>query len=151
MAYRIKTLNGGEGNLPAPFIQELDVKSGTAGSIEPGMLVVKDGSNAGYVAAGANGATTSAIVVGVAASTSSETASADGKVLVESAPYFLAQMFATTPGNLSQAVKLTACTLDVSSGSYTVDENDTTNGFIRIYSYDSATGECIVSFACDVW
>lgn len=151
MAYRIKTLNEGAGNLPQPFIQELDVKSGTAGSIEPGMLVVKDGSNAGYVAAGANGATTSAIVVGVAASTSTETASLDGKVLVESAPVILAQMFATTPGNLSQAVKLTACTLDVSSGAYTIDENDTTNGFIRLYSYNATTGECIVSFSCNVW
>lgn len=152
MSYKkFEVLNGGSGNFPTPLLKELDVKSGTVSSIKPGQLVIRDGSNAGYVAKGTDGLTNAAIVVGIAASTSTETAAADGKVLVESAPFLLVRGYATTPANLAQAVKLTAVTLDVSSDDFTIDENDTTNGFIRIFDYDATTGEVTAAFQCDIW
>ena len=116
--------------------KEYTVASGTAASIEPGMVVVITSNNA---AEAANGVDNTADIIGVAASTSTETAAAAGTVLVKRAPVLRAKAVATTPGNLSSSVILTKCTLDVTGTSHTVDENDTTNGFIRILDYDNTT------------
>lgn len=116
-----------------PVVVRKDVKSGTTSSITPGDIFRADDGNAGYVKLGANGDTsTLAPEVFLAISTSTETASADGYVF----GLFMKEMVllgtATTPANLIQAVIDTKVTLDVSAGTQTIDENDTTTGFMRI-------------------
>lgn len=109
-----------------------DVKAGTAASIDEGDLVIPDNSNAGYVRKVADGEViTQAYRVYYAISASTETAGADGTVKVMYAPGMILEGKATTPGNLAQAVIDTKVTVDVSTA-ITIDENDTTNGFLRI-------------------
>ncbi len=149
----IKVLNTGVGSFPVPMpFPPLKVKSGTAGSILPGMLVIVDGTNAGYVKAAPTGTASTSVRVGIAIGTSSETAGADGTITVESSPELVVQMYAATPGNLVTATNLGKYTLDVTSGDYLLDENDTTNGFIRLLSFDNATnGLCTAVISFDIW
>ncbi|REK57578.1 MAG: hypothetical protein DWQ49_08915 [Bacteroidetes bacterium] len=122
-------------------VRTFDVKSGAAASIAVGDLVVVDGSNAGYVAKAANGASSSSTWVGRAVTTSTDTASADGTVEVEYAPTgLIVRGTPTTVGNLAQAIKGTKVTLDVASGTQTVDENDTSSGILTVVGYDDTTG-----------
>lgn len=110
-----------------------DVKSGTAASIDEGDLVIPDNGNAGYVRKVADGEViTQAYRVYYAISASTETAGADGTVKVMYAPGMILEGKAKTPANLAQAVIDTKVTVDVDTGVITVDENDTTNGFLRI-------------------
>lgn len=126
------------------------IKAGVLTSVRVGYLVKEDGGNAGYYLAGANGDSSSATIKGVACTDSLDTVAADGNVDIVSAPTLICRMKATTPGNLARSVIGTKCTLDVSSGDYTVDENDTSSGFIEILSYDNTTdGNCIVAIDCD--
>lgn len=131
---RFTNVTGINGETLTP--EKYTVASGTDASIKPGMLVVVT-SNA--AAEAANGAASTADILGIAANTSSETATAAGDVLLYRAPAIKAKAVATTPGNLSSSVLLTRCSLDVSGESHTVDENDTTNGFIKIMAYDNTT------------
>jgi len=132
-------------------MKEYDVKSGSAASIKNKMLVKEDGSNAGYVTKCANGETTSANIIGVALADSTDTASADGKVLIARGFPLRCRAKATTAANLAQATKNTKVTLDVSSNDNTVDEDDTSNGFIKVVDYDNTTdGNVIVEIDCEV-
>ena len=117
------------------------VKSGTTASIAKGDLVTPDDGNAGYVKKGANGATaTIAVRTYLAVSASTETSGADGTVTLVTAPNMVLEGTATTPGNIAQAVLNTKVTLDVSNGVQTVDENDTSTGFMRILRPDEGVG-----------
>jgi len=128
---------------------EMDVEAGGTTTIHQGELVIVDTGTAGYVLPMGNGGSTDDGILGVAMCDSSDTATADGTVLIARAPLLKANMVATTPGNLAHTVKNTLCTYDVSSHSATVDENDNTKGFIRILSYDNTTdGNCVVEIAC---
>jgi len=140
-----------EGGAVAPtFLKPLDVKTGTVSSIKVGYLVMEDGSNPGYYKAAPDTTDTDDTITGVANIDSTETAAADGVVdVVKGDRRLICRMKATTPGNLAITVIGTKCTLDVSAGDYTVDENDTTKGFIEILDYDNTTdGNCIVAIDC---
>lgn len=147
----IKPLTVSGGGLVPTSPVKAAVFAGAAASVKAGYLLVEDptGGSEGTVMAAANGTTTSSTIFGIAAGDSTETATANGEVEYVRAPVLICKMKATTPANLATAVLLTQCTLDVSSGSYTVDENDTTNGFIKILWYDNTTdGNCIVEIPC---
>jgi hypothetical protein len=110
-----------------------DVKSGTAASIVAGDMVRDDDGNAGYVKLGVNGDTSTLTPRAyLAVSTSTETAGANGSVYVVFCKSMVLEGTATTAANLLQAVIDTKVTLDVSGGVQTIDENDTTTGFMRI-------------------
>lgn len=140
----IGTLNGTEA-----VTKEFDVKSGAAISIQKGDLVIVDGSNAGYVKKAADGAANTARWIGIAESDSDDTASADGTVQVLFSPSgLLVRGLPTTAANLTQAIKLTLVTLDVASGVQKVDENDTTNGVLAVYAYNTTDGTIDVVVPC---
>lgn len=139
----------GGGSAPAAPSKYL-VTAGAAASVASYGVPVKLGSTAGSYIPCANGDTSGIEFLGVSTGPSTETASVNGTVEVVRAPVLRCKMKATTPSNLGATVIGTLCTLDVSSGSYTVDENDTTNGWIKIVSYDNTTdGNCIVEIPCD--
>lgn len=150
MAYKvINVINTTDGQFPKTFNTTLLVKSGTVSSIIPGYLVIKDGSNAGYAAAAPDGTDTDDTILGVAVSTSTETASADGVVEVVTAPRLLVQIFAKTPGSLATSLLLDNYALDVTSGNYTLDQGTTAKGIFRLVGYDNTTtGLCTASIAC---
>ncbi len=110
-----------------------DVKAGAVASIAIGDLVIPDDGNDGYVRKVANGEnSTTATRVYIATSNSSDTASADGTVELVTAPGMILEGTATTKANLAQGVIDTKVTVDVAAGVITIDEDDTTNGFLRI-------------------
>lgn len=128
---------------------QFDVDAGTAATIKLGHLVIFAASNQQYVLEATDGLDSDGLVCGIAASDSTETASVDGTVLVYRAPALKATIEATTPGNLAATTKLNLVTLDVTGTVHTVDENDTTKGFIRILTYDNTTdGNCEVEVPC---
>lgn len=134
-------------NLPAAGFK---VKAGTAGSILPGYLVIKDGSNAGYAKAAADATDNTSVILGVAISTSTETAAADGNVNVTWDQNLVVEIYAKTPGSLATSKLLSSYILDVTSGAYKLDEATTTNGFIRLLDYDNTTsGKCIAVITCN--
>ena len=113
--------------------RKFDVKAGSAGSIPLGSLVIQDAGNAGYVKFAPDGTNSDSIWIGIASTTSTDTASADGVVEVAySIAGLVVEGTATTPGNLAQALELTRVTLDVTSTTQTIDENDTTKGVMQI-------------------
>lgn len=118
---------------------QYDVKSGAAASIKAGQFVIVDGGNAGYVKLAPDASDTDDTWVGLAATDSTDTATADGTVQVYDDPDLHFEGKAKTPGNLAQAIKLTSVTLDVDSGVQTIDENDTTKGVLVIHDYDNTT------------
>lgn len=124
-----------------PTIVVRDVKAGAAASIKAGEPVIKDGGNAGYVkVAGAN-VTTSTGIYGIALSNSTDTAGADGKVYVILAADNVAfRGYAKTKASLAVAQKDTNVVIDLTSGTYTVDQSTTTNGVCNIKDYDTTAG-----------
>ena len=135
--------------------QILKVYQGAANTITPGDLLVPDNSNDGYWRIAADGeASTYAKEVAVATSTSTEGVSTNGTVQAHKGPNMRIAMVATTAANLSQAVAGDYVTLDVSDGVQTVDEDDTTNGFLEIEnpetsspgsdSFDTTNGNIVV-------
>lgn len=110
-----------------------DVVSGTTSSIVPGDIVVIANGYAAKVANG--GAAAGNLLLGLALSTSTETAGANGEVLVEYHPSGLVvRGKATTPANLAAAVLYDKVTVDVDgNGVQTIDENDA--GAILIYDF----------------
>ena len=153
MAKLITVFNPLGGEVVPPLPLPLKVKAGAVGSIIPGMPVIADGGNAGYVKAAPDGTINTALVVGVANSTSTDTVATDGTVTVDAAPVLLCKMFAKTPANLTAAMVLTnKYTLSVSGGAYTMDQGTTTNGFIRLLDFDNVTnGLCTVSIQCNAY
>lgn len=105
---------------------EFPVAAGAIGTIEDGMMAAI-ASNA--AAEAANGATAFS---GIAANLSTDTMAAAGIVRLFRSPVLRFEGFAQTPGNLSGSTLLTLVTLDVSGTDHLIDENDVTNGFIRI-------------------
>jgi hypothetical protein len=114
------------------------VDAGTVGSIKAGEIVVKD-SEQGYVELAADGAANADVYIGVAASDSTETATADGTVEVYDNPMCVFTGKPTTAGNLARALVFTQVTLDVAggtNGAQTIDENDTSNGTFIITDFN---------------
>lgn len=153
MAKLIRVVNTVAGQPVATFQKALEVKTGTTGSILPGYLVIADGSNPGYVKAAADACDTDSVIVGIANSTSTETASADGTVTVEAAPVLFVELFAKTPANLTASMRYTnKYILDVTAGSYTLDQATTTKGLFRLLDFDNVTnGKCLASIDCTLW
>lgn len=116
------------------------VASGTVESIKEGMMAAF-ASNA--AAEAADGATA---YNGIAASPSSETASAAGEVELYRSKVMRFFGFAEVPGNLTGSTLLTKVTLTVSGEEHLINENNTTNGFIRIISQNvnGVTGLCLL-------
>ena len=121
---------------------QYDVKAGAVASIEVWKVVIKDGSNAWYVTTKATGQITSADeIVGVAASTSTDTIAADGTIQVQDDVAVLEfEAKAHTPGNLTQAIKGTKVTIDCAAGVQTIDENQTTAWVAVITDFDADAG-----------
>lgn len=111
-----------------------DVKAGTTATILVGDLFREDDGNPGYVKKCANGDTDTLTKNNVYFCTkrSTESAGADGVVEGIWCPFMRLRGTATTPANLLQATIDTRVTLDVSTIYQKIDENDTTNGFMRI-------------------
>lgn len=118
------------------------VKAGAAASIKPGYLVIEDDGNAGYVKAAADAyASTTSKILGVASSTSTDTASADGILpSITTADKMVCKMYAKTPANLTQAMRFTGkFILDVTAGAYTLDQATTTNGVLKLVDFDGVS------------
>lgn len=113
-------------------------------AIKPGELVIQDTSgDEEYVTLPANGAANTSIWVGVAVSSDTVTSSTDGVVYVVDAldAEFIGRP--TTKANLASTVRNTKVTLDVTSSTQTLDEDDTTNGVFLIRDYNTARNEVI--------
>ena len=151
MANVIQVINSLEGEQAVPtFTFKLPVKSGTASSILPGYLVIKDGGNAGYVKAAPDATASTSVILGVAASTSTETAAADGTVDIITAPTLMVKLKAKTPANLTAAMPFAVYILDVTGGAYTLDQGTTVNGIFRLVSFDNVTdGNCYATLSCN--
>lgn len=121
-------------NGASPTPVKVRVVAGTDASIAVGDIFRLDDGNAGYYKKGANGDTITLTKNRACLCTkaSTETASADGWVEGITGPGLRLKGTATTPANLAQSVVDTWVTLDVSTGVQTIDENDTTTGFMRI-------------------
>lgn len=125
------------GNGSAPVSHRYKVKSGAAASIKAGEWVVQNtAGDVEYVTLAVDGASNSSVWVGVAASDSTDTATADGNVEVFDSLDYVFRGRPTTPGNLATSLLLTQVTLDVVSSAMTVDENDTVNGTLLIVGLD---------------
>lgn len=102
-------------------------------AIAVGDLVILGKTNAGYAEFCPATAVLTDFILGIATSAGTHTASANGVVEVA---YSFAGMEVegkvTTASNLARALVGTHVVLDVSSSVQTVDENDTTKGFIII-------------------
>jgi len=147
----IGTPDGGRTDVTALPATGLKVKAGAASSIKKGNLVIKDGSNAGYVCVAADATDTDSVIVGVALADSTETASVDGYVDVFYAPEIYVEIFAKTPGSLVATMLYSKFILDVTSGSHTLDQGTTTKGFITLIDYNNTTeGKCIAKIACSL-
>lgn len=122
---------------------EFPVAAGGVATIKPGDPVTITSNNVIGVSDGATS------FMGIAAGPSNETAAVAGTVLVYRAPILKFHAFATTPGNLSGSTLLTKVTIDVSGENFTIDENDTSSGFIEIEKQISTTtGECVCVASC---
>lgn len=130
-----------------PVANPYQTKAGNT-AINAGEWVIQGtGGDVEYVTVAANGAADSAVWVGVAATTDTVTAGADGVVYVYDDPNYLFVGGATTPANLATTVINTQVTLDVTTNVQTVDENDTTNGTLIIRDYNSGRGTVVVQMA----
>lgn len=122
---------------------EYAVYLGTANSITVGDIVIKDTSNTGYVKAKGTGEITSAdTIVGVAVTTSTDTATVSGKVVV--ADDLTNQIVkGRTVGTPTQAQVGTIVTItSASDGTQKVNEDNPTNGVAEIIDFD-ATRETV--------
>jgi len=111
-----------------------------ATAILPGEPVIQNSGTPSFVQAAGNGASSTATWIGVASTASTQTASANGVVHVFDDPKIVYRAKATTPANLVQTVLNTKVTLDLASGVYKVDEDDTTNGTLTIKDYNATNG-----------
>ena len=105
------------------------------------ILAGESGNYAGHLATGDPEYGTD-IVIGIAASTSTETASVNGTVeAYMPLPGMIYKCKATTPANLAVGVVLDTVTFDLTSTTYTVDEDEGSDENVhglRIMGYDSA-------------
>ena len=150
MAKVLKVRGGLAGQQIAnPFPVTLPVFAGAVGSILPGYLVIVDGSHAGYCKAAADACDTDSTILGVANSTSTDTVAADGTVTIDAAPVMMLEAYVKTAASLTTAMVLTnKYILDVTSGSYTVDQGTTSKGLFKIVQIlDSTTGLILCTLA----
>lgn len=125
----IGTLDGSQ-----PIEREFAVVAGTASSCLVGDIVVAAN---GYASKSGNGGCASAGIYGLVTELSTETAGANGVVKVVFSPSGLILRGApTTASNLAAAIQYDRVTLDVSSTTQTVDEDDA-NGILTILDYDA--------------
>lgn len=132
---------GGHSNVPT-FTALVEAAATT---INPGEPVKRGGTGGNFAIPLADGEPeiSADLLLGVSASTSDETASADGTVEVyvplEGLIY---QTDATTPGNLANGLLLDRVTFDLAAGVYTVDENEGDNADhgLAIIGFDSDEG-----------
>ena len=117
------------------------VKAGSTAILAGEWVIQNTSGDVEYVKLAANGSSTSDVHVGVAVSNSTHTASVDGVVYVVDAIDALFVGAATTVANLVDAVRNTLVTLDVTSGVFTIDENDTSSGCFLIVDYNAAKNE----------
>ena len=129
-------LGGGTSDVTSgSSVKDSAVASGAVGSITAGDICVYAD---GYWAKSADGGVASAGKYGLAKSTSTDTASADGLVVMEySSKGLLIKGDMTTAANLAQGILGDRVTLDVASSIQKVDENDP-NGVLTIVDYDNA-------------
>jgi hypothetical protein len=126
------------------------VKTGTAASITVGDIVIEDTTNAGYVkAVGTAEITSEDTIVGVATTTSTETASADGVVMVNDE--LATQVFeAKTVGTPAQAQVNTIATItSAADGTQKVNEDSTSGGVAKIIDFDADKGTVKVKLITD--
>jgi len=151
MAAVIKVINTPDGQFPKTFIRKGVVKAGSVESIKPVYLIIKDSGNAGYAIAAPDATASTAEVLGVATSTSNDTASADGTFEFVTGAALLVEIKAKTPGSLVSTMLYDQYTLDVTSGAYTLDQGTTTNGIFRLFDFDNTTdGNCIATLSCNL-
>ena len=113
---------------------------GTVSRIKAGELVTKVAGVAGVIAAATNAPTTTLRVVGVAASTSTETASADGFVTV--IPALSGQVFMIAPA--VAATFNTQAKYNALCGARVLIDN--TAGVYSILAADGASNGCIIEY-----
>ena len=116
--------------------RNFNVASGSAASIDVGDLVLVAN---GYAAKMTDGQGTAGnLLIGLAQSISTDTASADGAVKVLfSTSGLVVRGLATTAANLTTAVLFDKVTIDVAAGVQKVDENDA--GAIMVWRYPTST------------
>lgn len=139
----VKIVSGG-GLVFQPKVEDRTTSSDT--QIVPGDVVKKGGTGTNFVTHVATGEPTNAApMYGVAISYSTETATEDGEVWVQQIVpgQTILEAKATTSANLSDGILNDAVTFDLTSTTYTVDEDEgddpDVHGLI-ILSYDSVKG-----------
>lgn len=121
-----------------PTEQEFDVASGTTASISVGDIVTIAN---GYAAFTADDGCTTDGLHGLAVEDSDETTTAAGKVKVlYSTSGLKLRGVPNTASNLATAILFDRVTIDVSSTTQTVDEDDAGGGICTITGYDSTNG-----------
>ena len=121
------------------------VKAGAATSVKTGDFVLQN--TAGDVhyakAIGTGNASTDDVVIGLAATNSTETVSVDGSVMVydDSDNKYIG--LAEVKANLADAKLLTKVIIlsNATTGIQTLDEDDVTKGIARILDYNATSGE----------
>lgn len=116
----------------------------SATTIAPGEWVVTDGSHAGFVLGASDGADTDVVHVGLAVSTSTNTAAAAGTVYVVDNVDALFVGKPKAGSTWADSLRNTLCVLDVTAGVYTIDINVASKGAFLIEDYDATRDE--VSF-----
>ncbi len=116
-----------------------DVQTG-ATTILPGEPVIQDPANPSFVIAAPDGASNTSEWIGVAATTSTASATADGEVYVIDDPMVVYRANALVPANLVQTMVNTKVVVNLTAGAYTVDESDVTNGVLTVKAIDTANG-----------
>lgn len=123
-------------------IQRFQVKSGAAASIKAGEPVIQNtGGDSEYAKSPAANVTTSDTFVGIATSTSTDTATADGEVYV-ACPTFgtIYRGSAKTTASLATANMLTKVVIDYTSSKYTIDESTVTAGLCLMVGMNTTDG-----------
>ncbi len=140
--YDFKSLGAHDGTLPrstsGTSVKDSAVAAGAIGSITAGDICIYLN---GYWAKLADGEGNVAGRYGLAKSTSTDTAGADGLVKMDYHPSGLVvRGKPTTAGNLAQGILGDLVTVDVAANVITIDENDP-NGVLLIHDYDDTSGE----------
>lgn len=138
-----------DGYSQAPRARKYITKAGNTAINIGDMVIQGTGGDTEYVTGIADGSSNSSTYVGVAASNDTVTDSADGFVSVYDDVNYTIRGKATTPANLADTILNTQVTFDVSGGTETVDENDTSNGTALITGYDSVNGTVDFKLAAD--
>lgn len=117
----------------------LPVYAGGVGTIVPGDIVIKDGSHAGYFCVAPDACADTSKVMGIAVSTSTDTAAANGTVDIQADKVMVVEIYAKTPASLTVAMVGEAYILDNDGTNMTLDQATSTNGILRIIKYDNVT------------